>query len=204
MQYFPGQPSSPWAMWLSVPQQSQLAQSLLSISCCSVRNSQIKGRHISLVVTDSETYTCLSWSQPSRQAPHAEMWKGETNWPQHILTYNKPWALLSDCLYWRPVNSLQVPLSSSAPGSWDHAAQRWQYSGRFLFCVSRGLSEELWKKNTTCLHCCYCSGLKSQPNHEREGEESGKVITPGQCAFPKHHHWAGARFWDWILTLVIP
>lgn len=114
------------------------------------------------------------------------MWKGETNWPQHILTYNRPWASLSDCLCLWPANSLQwVPLLSSAPGSWDCAAQRWHCSGRFLFCVSRGLSEELWKKTTSYLHCCYHSGLRSQPNHEREGEESGRGSHTRPVCFPK-------------------
>lgn len=146
---------------------------------------------------------CLSWS---RQVSHAETWKGKTNWPQHIVTYNKPQASLSDCLCLWPANSLQrVPLSSSAPGSRDRAVQKWHCLGCYLFFVSGGLSEELWKKTPAACTAAITQAWGHNPTMKwREKKVVEKVITPGQRAFPKHHHWVQARFWDCTLTLVIP
>lgn len=129
------------------------------------------------------------------------MWKGETNWPQHILTYNKPWALLSDCLYWRPVNSLRVPLSSSAPGSWDHAAQRWQYSGRFLFCVSRRLSEELWEKMPPACTAAIAQALSHNPSmkgrEKKVVKSSHHVSVLSQSITTEQEPGFETEFWLW-------
>lgn len=56
---------------------------------------------------------------------------------------------------------------------------------------------------------CFTAAITRAWGHNPAMKGRGKkvveeVIAPHRCAFPGHRHWAGARFWNCTLTLVIP